>query len=246
MPHPLSLRSSSRPHGVSALVPTLVAAAASFLLPCVGFAVEPGPQAPAWSKVKERGGLALFDRAREGDALREFVVRGEVEAPAEALVATLQDLESFPTWLPGCGRARLVRAGDAKESNATSRIYLYLEAPWPFSDRDLELEVRNGRDEAKGTWEYESTAVPVQGAVNKPRDGVVRIVRSTGRWVFRKLDEGRTAVEYQWHSDPAGNLPSWLANRVVHEAPLRTVENLVKRSLCVRSKSPSDPACVLE
>jgi ribosome-associated toxin RatA of RatAB toxin-antitoxin module len=165
---------------------------------------------------------------------------------AEELLPVLGDFDAYPLWMPGCDRAELVERGDPTKPIYATRLFLSLGSPFPFSDRDIELLVENRLNPADGLWEFTSRALSASESSRKPNKGVVRIEKSTGRWSFRRAGPGATAIEYQWHSDPGGNLPAWLANRVTRTVPLEAVGNLIARAKCLRAAPADNPGCVFE
>jgi Polyketide cyclase / dehydrase and lipid transport len=232
-----------------------------FLRACVCFvplalgtsASAVGPENP-WSEVRTRGPFTLFNRRVAREPMREFLVKGIVDIKPEELLAIVRDLPNYPLWMVGCDKARLVDSEDPSLPFYRSRIYLMLGAPFPFSDRDLELVVQNKRDETTGNWEFASRALSDEEAFNKPIRGVVRIVKSAGIWRFSRVenttdsqpDTSRTNIVYQWHSDPAGHIPAWLANRVTETAPLEAMEHLIARAICLRSPPQSNKNCAMQ
>jgi len=56
--------------------------------------------------------------------------------------------------------------------------------------------------------------------------GLIRVRRLQGEWIMRPLGERETEVTYQLQADPAGDVPGWLANRFVVDAPMVTLRTL--------------------
>ncbi len=205
------------------------------------------PAEPPWNEVTSRGPFTLFNRLKPGETMREFLVKGTVESAPTELVGILKDVPRFPLWMVGCDKATLLEAEDPAKPGDTSRIYLYLGAPFPFRDRDLEIFVTHFQNEETGEWEFVSRALPDAEARTKPTSDAIRVVKSTGTWKFKRAtDPLRTEISYQWHSDPGGSLPAWIANKVTEKAPLETLENLYARALCLRSPPSSNPRCAIQ
>ncbi|MNF14250.1 hypothetical protein D3C80_2163940 [compost metagenome] len=55
---------------------------------------------------------------------------------------------------------------------------------------------------------------------------MIRVRRLQGEWIMRPLGERETEVTYQLQADPAGDVPGWLANRFVVDAPMVTLRTL--------------------
>jgi hypothetical protein len=65
--------------------------------------------------------------------------------------------------------------------------------------------------------------------LSKSDEDCVPVTKLTGFWRFTPQQDGRIYVEYETHADPAGHLPSWLANSFVVDQPLGSLKNLRKR-----------------
>lgn len=238
---------SGAPAGLTSGAPAGLTSGATPELKLGSDRIDPTPTEPPWTKVRTRGPFTLSNRLKPGESLREFLVNGTVDAEPSELVGILKDLPNYPLWMVGCDKATLVETEDPTKPDYTSRIYLYLGAPFPFSDRDLEILVTNSQNEELGEWDFRVRALPDAEAHTKPTSDAIRVVRSQGFWKFKRAEQpGRTQVVYQWHSDPAGSLPAWIANKVTEKAPLETLENLYARAVCLREPPASNPTCTMQ
>lgn len=59
------------------------------------------------------------------------------------------------------------------------------------------------------------------------QSGLVRVHKSIGTFKLEADDNG-TKITWIQHTDPAGNLPSWLVNQFVRDTPYWTFKNLAK------------------
>lgn len=57
---------------------------------------------------------------------------------------------------------------------------------------------------------------------------MVRIRKGSGYWDLEEDNDGNVKVVYQFHGEPGGEIPSWLANSFVVSHPLVTLNNLIK------------------
>jgi len=53
----------------------------------------------------------------------------------------------------------------------------------------------------------------------------VRIRKGSGFWELNE-DDDNVKVTYQFHGEPGGEIPAWLANSFVVSQPFKTLENL--------------------
>lgn len=56
--------------------------------------------------------------------------------------------------------------------------------------------------------------------------GQIRVTRLQGVWTMIPKGERETEVSYEMQADPAGEIPAWLANRFVIDAPMITLKTL--------------------
>src|SRR5436309_15871147 len=74
---------------------------------------SPNPN-DGWKFVKETGGISFSSRARAGSSLKEFKAVGEIDASSRAVHKVLDDLESYPKFMPYTAECRLIkREGDS-------------------------------------------------------------------------------------------------------------------------------------
>jgi len=140
----------------------------------------------------------------------------EVNAPVERLLEVVTDHDRFKDWSYNCLESRRLEAVSANEFYLWTRT----NVPWPVSDRDDVTRQKIARLPG-GVIRVELEDFPEK---IPPVKGVVRIPYLRGHWVFTPIDGHRTHVEYFIHADPGGNIPSWLANLSVTEAPFETLK----------------------
>jgi hypothetical protein len=60
-------------------------------------------------------------------------------------------------------------------------------------------------------------------------ENIVRIRKGTGYWDLREDDHKNVTVTFQFHGEPGGLIPAWLANSFVVSFPFNTLKNLRSR-----------------
>jgi hypothetical protein len=139
----------------------------------------------------------------------------------KASVRTLTDLQEnlrvACKWLYACDQMRLLDV-----DGANTWVYLTTNLPWPTMPRDIVLKVSSERLD-DGTLLRHLSAEPDR--IPKV-DGLIRVQRLRGEWRMKPLGDRLTEVTYQLQADPAGDVPGWLANRFVVDAPLVTLRTL--------------------
>ena len=132
------------------------------------------------------------------------------------LVNTLKDVDHFKTWIPDCEVAEIKERKDNEQIH-----YLEINAPFPVSNRDNYYHFTYENQGENVMVKF--TALPKYGP---EKDGIVRIPRASGFWLFEKINDQQSKVTYQAHTAPGGSIPGWLANSAVVDNPFETLKNL--------------------
>lgn len=148
--------------------------------------------------------FVLYSRARSGSNYDEYRLEVPVEAEPETVVAALESNLFDPTTYPGSFERRVLRSGDGVYVS-----YDYMHVPL-LSDRDVVLRTEVGRDPATGHPQIRWYATDREGPA--PREGVVRVERSEGRWIVVPDGQGGSVAIYQAHMDLGGSLPAALVD----------------------------------
>lgn len=175
-----------------------------------------------WRQVRNKDDIQVYTRPVATSKFKEFRGVVELEASVSAIVAALQDVGSYPEWMPHSATSEVVSSqGD------TELVYrLITDAPWPVQDRDgiyrMLFERRPGTREVR----IQLTALPER----LPEDpDYVRIQRLQGSWQLSPQPDGVVRVVYQVLTDPAGKVPVWLINSTVVNQPFQTLSALRRR-----------------
>lgn len=173
-----------------------------------------------WKLRKDKDGIRVYTRDREGRGMLEYRAMTTIETTLEQLVEIIRDVENYPAWTSNCDSAIVYRA-----INDTTWIeYMISPVPWPMSDRDVVMEFVV----VKQTDDYfEAHLRSVPDAVPENRR-YVRMKESGGFWIFKRNDANRVEVIHQFFGNPEGNIPNWIVNMFIVSGPLKTLENLKK------------------
>ncbi|WP_339082992.1 START domain-containing protein [Pseudomonas sp. TMP9] len=173
-------------------------------------------QAAQWRLVKDEAGIQVYLQAIPGSSFQAFrgVTRMHVDMPR--LLALQNDVNAACAWIHACSEQKLL-----KHQGDLSWAYSRFRTPWPVRSRDSIVQVKTVRD-ADG-----SITRTLRGVADYlPRQpGLVRVSKVEGFWTFTPRGD-EIEVVYQVHSDPGGNVPAWLANTFVVDAPFNTLLGL--------------------
>ena len=193
----------------------------------------------SWVRVVDQPdlGLTIDTRAMQGTNVREF--RGEtvVKATLASLMATIQDTERVPQWMPHVAKVTLV----SPDKDQHSEIYLVIHVPWPLHDRDAFVDVRWSQDAS-------THAVHMVGRSRMAGAGLqvgcVRMPEMDMDWTFTPLGHGKVRVVFRGFGLPGGVVPNWAANLVVTELPEGSLKHLQVQVDLPRHQRVSMPGLV--
>ena len=176
-----------------------------------------------WSLRKNKSGIEVFTRSVEGSAFMEF--RGMTvikNVPLIVILEVIMDIKNYESLIPDCMNPRIL------EQDGKYHVIQYTQTktPFPVKNRDSIFEqiaeIDNNGKHARVIIR------PLPDYIAETQD-MVRIRKGTGFWDLVADENGNVIVTYQFHGDPGGDIPSWLANSFVVTQPFKTLENLKRR-----------------
>lgn len=165
-----------------------------------------------WVMHIDEDGLRVETRDVDGSSYKAFRASIVVAATPDQVLARLQDVKSYPDWFPDTVEARRVPTEAGMRAN-----YVRTDAPWPVKDRDAiytQIVQRSGDDIR--------IDVGVSPDMVPEAEGAVRVRRAEGRWDLLAADGG-TSVNWQFHLEPGGKIPSRLVNARFVDTPRRAL-----------------------
>lgn len=185
---------------------------------------EPGPadasvadtEEADWRLDRDKDGIRIYTRAVAGSRFRAVRAQMMVDYSMPQLVALIRDTAACPEWANLCKASRVV------ENLSETELYVYTrnDLPWPVSDRDAVAHVLWTAEESEGA--VRMTARAITGRV-PPVPGVTRLQEADTSWTFVLQPDGRIQVETQAHVNPGGPMPAWIINRLLLDAPYKTL-----------------------
>ncbi|MEZ4739382.1 MAG: START domain-containing protein [Flavobacteriales bacterium] len=182
-----------------------------------------------WVLKKDKNEIKVYTRSVPGSKLDEFkAVTLVPNTTITHLLDILTDVPRYDRLFPDCSGTRLIE----RTGKYDTVHYIRTEAPFPVSDRDGVYEQRTQRSADGSSARVTIRAVPDRIPTIK---GLVRIPKGNGTWTFVALGKN-VKVSYQFHGEPGGDVPAWLANSFIVDHPYRTLENL--RTLAKERAAP--------
>ncbi len=173
-----------------------------------------------WELKKQKNEIKVYTRTVEGSAYKEF--RGEIEIENSSFREVLQvlfDVKNFENLFPDCMNPEILK----QEGEYYNVHYLQTKAPFPVKNRDGIYELKAEIAENGNYAIVHIKPLPDYIVVKKE---FVRIKEGTGFWELKKLDSGNIYVIYQFHGEPGGEIPAWVANNFIVSQPYNTLKNL--------------------
>lgn len=170
-------------------------------------ASNPNDKSEGWKLVSEKDAVTIYSRSRKGSSLKEFKAIGEIDAPSRTVHGVIDDLESYPSFMPYTSECRVL-----KRQNGSVLAYQRL-SPKICSDRDYTLRIWKASWPSPGGLVYLNRWEPANehGPAEKP--GVVRVKVCEGGWLLEPEGTNKTRATYSVYTDTAGLIPAIIANR---------------------------------
>jgi hypothetical protein len=173
-----------------------------------------------WDLKKDKSGIEIYTRAVEGSSFNEFkgitVIR---DISLNTVLEVILDVKNYGNLFPDCLNPKILK----QEGKWYDIHYIQTEGPFPVKDRDSVFEQKTviGK-EGKHAMVYLN---PLPDYIPENQD-MVRVRKGSGFWELEEDSIGNVKVIYQFHGEPGGEIPSWLANTFVVTHPFKVLENL--------------------
>lgn len=184
-------------------------------LSCMAFLNMSGLQAQDWKQVRSSKGIDVFTRTVEGSSYKAFKSVATIEAPLEAFVALIQDVDALKDWGYKLKSSELLsRKGD------TVQVYFAeAKAPFPY---------RNRYGIYLNTFSWDPTAKVLLVGIDLLEDYSydaedLVLMKGSGFWKVTKRGKDQLKIEFEMHVDPGKGIPGWLSNLFADESPYETM-----------------------
>jgi hypothetical protein len=199
---------------------------ACLLLICIFMqagALFAGPLEEGWTLAKDSDSIKVYTKPIPGSPLDEFMGDGDVDAPIEVIEQVLLDFPSYPEWYGMCKEARKIKTLTDKPNHYY--LYYVVNSPWPVSNRDVVLEVVTDDMLSEGKLTININALKDQSLVPVDKK-CVRMTHLVSKIMLNRVDSGKTHMTYMVDSDPAGSVPSGIAQKFAKDQPFKTIQGL--------------------
>ena len=173
-----------------------------------------------WKLKKEDGDIKIYTRNIQGSVLAEFKgVATFQNTSMNKILDIILDVPNYSSLFPDCLEAKVLE----QKGKYYDIHYFAVKAPWPVKNRDAIYEsVTTITEDGK----HAHVALNPLGKYLEVKKDFIRMFNGSGFWELEELETNTIRVTYQFHGDPAGDLPAWLVNSAVVYSPLKTFHNL--------------------
>lgn len=171
-----------------------------------------------WKVAKDKQGVKIETRFIEGWSVKEYRATVTIQTSLAKAVEAYRDPKQRQQYM---SNAEVSNLEDLSRNHFVS--YYRGNAPWPVADRDniTRSKIYWSGQQVKITMECLPDYIPAKA-------GVVRIPRSKGYWLFKDLGNGSIKVTQQSVTDLGGNVPDWLVNSAIVDAPFDMLKAMKK------------------
>lgn len=170
-----------------------------------------------WTLKKQQDNLSVFARTNDkGDY--EVMAKTQIPNSLASLLILLNDVEHGPQWIAHCKEVKLLN-----KDNDKRLVHTLFDAPWPIKDRDMLTYSETRQDPITLTITIE---VENRGELLPNEKDFVRMQNVSGKWSISSIEPGLIEIGYQGSGDPAGNIPQWLANKLLIDSTYITFQNM--------------------
>lgn len=174
-----------------------------------------------WKPLYRHGKLEVF---RDPSQKRlTYKAEGNIDANIFDLMAVLSDVGRRVEWVKDLVESQIL------EGKVDTQVVIYEQfyLPWPASNRDSVVESVIKPDLVN--LEVAVVYHEVPHAAAPPRSRVVRMPEVRGSMFFRYVDDKQSFARFIISLDSGGALPTWLVNIFAKQAPVVSLEGLLKQ-----------------
>ena len=193
-------------------------------LPALAHAEDDSLTAAGWTQTKKTDdGIVISTRRVPGSPVMAFKGEGDVDAPLDKVSTIIFDTTRAAEWIADLKESRIARwTGDAEFVE-----YDHIGTPFIIKDRDFVSLVSYSVDAAakRVRFHYASTTDP-----SLPEKRYVRGDLMDTTYLLSAVDATHTHVIADFHCDPKGWIPSFVANWVQADWPIDTFRGLRRQA----------------
>lgn len=181
------------------------------------------PAPPAWEKIGDDDGIAVFRREVPGSPLIAFKGEGIIDASILRVASVLSDSARATEWVDSLTESKIIR----QVSETETIHYDHIGTPFVLKDRDFVSDCKLEFDPSQKQVTLKIHAVTDPGA---PQTSYVRGELLNSSFTMTSLEHGtKTKIVAEIHADPKGSVAHWIVNLFQKHWPHNTISRLRKQ-----------------
>ncbi len=173
----------------------------------------------AWTLKQNKDGMKIYTADVPNSKIKALKVECELNATLSQVVAAVMDIKHSKNWVYRTETAYVIK----QASPSDLYYYTLVKMPWPVANRDYIAHLRVTQNTKTKAVTID---VPCITGMAPQKDKVIRVTNSTARWLLTPEGAGRVKLVYMLHTDPGGDVPAWLTNMFITQAPSQTFSKL--------------------
>lgn len=172
-----------------------------------------------WQLVRNDDGIKVYTRRLNTEKFKEVRADFQLDASEDQLIGVLKNISHHKDWSYGTKRTFLI----SRENKDTLIYYSEVALPWPFSNRDLVIQLSFRKDTLNKVLHIQARSIP---GILPHMPNLVRVPFSLAVWDVKVLPNKVLNIQYTLSTDPGGAIPAWLVNFAASTGPYNSFRKL--------------------
>ena len=137
--------------------------------------------------------------------------KGAIDAPISEVQTLIENKKDYPKIFKRIKNTEII---------TDKIVYIALDMPFPFSDRDYVVKYINKKEGSDLLYGYHAVLydkVPLY-------DGYVRLINARGEWRLKTLEANKTEITYTWNGELRGDFPDWALSRAWKQQGMEVID----------------------
>ncbi|MFD2874101.1 START domain-containing protein [Mucilaginibacter ximonensis] len=172
-----------------------------------------------WTFKTQSGDIKVYVDKESPMKVKPIKVESTFSATPVQLAAILLDIKNYPDWA-----YKIKSAAVVKQVSATDLYYYAIvDMPWPAQNRDFAAHISVTQDPATKVITVDAPSI---ADLVPQKEDLVRVKKSTGKWILTPDGAHQTKVTYYLTLEPDGGAPAWIINIFVSDGPMQSFKKL--------------------
>ncbi|GAC14158.1 START domain-containing protein [Aliiglaciecola lipolytica] len=182
------------------------------------FTVNSQPTEDEWQLVKHKENISIYSQPSDSGYIW-IRASMEVNGTPTDMVDLLNNTAIASHWIDNCKKVEVLDM----PSEDQRVVRTTFNAPWPIENRDMvTISTTNIHHDAQTII----ILIRDYSSFYPPQKGIVRMQNVKGKWHIKAISKEAMSIEYSGYGEPSGNLPIWLANKLITSSIFKTFHNL--------------------